>query len=60
MRCSAVSAGKRRRGQADEQARALGLLAPSSPRRTADRRVLGLAPGQIPAAAPSTARPAHQ
>jgi hypothetical protein len=60
VRCPAVSAWKRRRSQAVEQARALGLLAPSSHRRNAGRRVIGLAPGQIPAAAPSTARPAHQ
>lgn len=58
--CSAVSAWKRRRSRAVEQARALGLLAPSSRRRNADWRVIGLAPGHIPAAAPSTARPAHQ
>src|ERR1019366_4220953 len=57
--CSAVPAWKRRRSQAVEQARALGLLTPSSHRRNADRRVIGLAPGQIPAAVPITARPAH-
>ena len=42
-----------------EQARALGLLASSSHRRSAGWRVIGLAPGHIPAAAPSIARPAH-
>jgi hypothetical protein len=42
--------GSRRRSQAIEQARALGLLAPSSNRRNAGQRATGLVPGHIPAA----------